>query len=200
MLFEALNEQTLKKVQQTKLPYFIFSEKEQIGGSFGERYVNAIQNIFDKGYDNVITIGNDTPNLQTKQLLDAAKSVSQQQVVFGPSIDGGYYLMGLHRSQFNPEAFLQLPWQTQNLLGSFKRLLAVKNTKVVLLQTLRDIDTVADIKKLMDGFKLVCASLLRIFHTIFEPEAPQYPAFQFATASFQKQQPFNKGSPRVLHS
>jgi hypothetical protein len=37
-LFKELNRQTIQKVKKTKLPFFIFSEKEQSGSNFGERY------------------------------------------------------------------------------------------------------------------------------------------------------------------
>ena len=56
-LFDALNEQTIKIVEKTGLPYFHFSEKNQYGATFGERFANAIQSIYDKGFQTVITIG-----------------------------------------------------------------------------------------------------------------------------------------------
>ena len=56
-IFSALNKQTLKKAKKSKLPYFVVSEKEQIGISFGERFTNAIDLIFKKGFDNVIYSG-----------------------------------------------------------------------------------------------------------------------------------------------
>ncbi|CAN0575163.1 unnamed protein product, partial [Ectocarpus sp. 12 AP-2014] len=64
-VFETLTKETLRKVKRTKQPYFHISEKEQTGNSFGERFTNAIQTVFDKGYEHIITVGNDTPQLKT---------------------------------------------------------------------------------------------------------------------------------------
>ena len=74
LLFDALNLQTLKVVKKTGIPYFLSSEKNQTGNSFGERFTNAIQSVYDKGFENVITIGNDTPHLQSQHILKAVEN------------------------------------------------------------------------------------------------------------------------------
>ena len=50
LFFETLTNETINKVKQTGLPYFHFTEKQQIGNSFGARFTNAIQSVFDKGF------------------------------------------------------------------------------------------------------------------------------------------------------
>lgn len=151
MLFDELNRQTIAKVQKTGLPYFFISEKEQVGTTFGERYTNAIQFVYDQGFESIITIGNDTPNIQTSQLLATAKYLETEKIVVGPSKDGGFYLLGMHKSQFNPTAFLALPWQTGALFKSTVRLFKLKAT-VFTLRVLQDIDTLVDVKQLKDLF------------------------------------------------
>ena len=74
-LFQKLNEQTLKTVRQSKLPFFHLTEEAQEGTTFGERFTNAIKSVYARGYDNVITIGNDTPHLKSRQLLETAKQL-----------------------------------------------------------------------------------------------------------------------------
>ena len=114
-VFSALNHQTLKTVEKSGIEYFHFSEKNQVGSSFGERFSNAIENIFNKGFKNVITIGNDTPHLKTKHLVDTVHQLEKNDLVLGPSKDGGFYLMGIKKEHFNKETFLKLPWQTSKL-------------------------------------------------------------------------------------
>ncbi len=199
VLFNELNRQTLAKVKKSGLPYFLFSEKEQQGENFGERYVNAIQSIYNKGFENVITIGNDTPHLQTSQLTKAAKTLKKNPIVLGPSIDGGYYLMGLHKSQFNPDVFLKLPWQTSRLTASITRLLSSKKIDVFFLKKLRDIDEVFDAKKILQSFKSFSKAIRNILVVIFISEKRIYSTIPLLVSSVTKETYYNKGSPYTLH-
>lgn len=85
VLFSELNKHTLSTVEKSGLPYFHFSEKEQNGPTFAERYVNAIQSVYDQGYDTVITIGNDTPQLTTKHLHHTVEKLQECPIVLGPT-------------------------------------------------------------------------------------------------------------------
>ncbi|RFN58829.1 DUF2064 domain-containing protein [Marixanthomonas ophiurae] len=196
-LFGELNKQTLSKVKKTGLPYFHFSEKEQIGNSFGERYVNAIQSVFDKGYENIITLGNDTPHLQTRHISKTAEKLQHNPIVLGPSTDGGYYMMGLRKSHFDASLFLKLPWQTSNLNRRISLLFHSKNIQIEWLETLTDIDSVSDIKVVLNSFRKLSYSLKKILSTLLISEKI---LFELAPIHFQKtlqKTPFNKGSPRI---
>ena len=63
-----LNRHTIRQIEHSGLDYFHFTEKEQEGGDFGERFIHAIQSVFNKGYEYIITLGNDTPQLRTKHI------------------------------------------------------------------------------------------------------------------------------------
>jgi glycosyltransferase A (GT-A) superfamily protein (DUF2064 family) len=110
-LFSILNSQTLKTVKNSQLPFFIFTEKEQKGKTFGERFTNAITQVFKKGYTQIITIGNDCPQLKSEQLIQAAENFLMSKTTIGPTIDGGFYLLAFHKSLFDKNDFLNLPWQ-----------------------------------------------------------------------------------------
>lgn len=198
-LFDELNKQTLQKVKRSGLPYFLITEEQQIGNSFGERYTNAFKTVFDQGFENVITIGNDTPQLQTSQLIETAQKLEQNPIILGPSKDGGYYLMGLQKSQFSFEAFLNLPWQTSQLTRHIARLLAAKKVKIVFLKTLADIDAVSDIKSVLNGFRNIGFTLKKILLSLFSSEKN---TVLYSSSFFQnnsKEFHFNKGSPILLH-
>lgn len=198
LLFNELNRQIIAKVQKTGLPYFLFSENEQVGNTFAERYTHAIQAVYDKGFENVITIGNDTPHLETSQLLKTAKHLETQKIILGPSNDGGYYLMGLHKSQFNLQTFLKLPWQTSRLTQSIARLVSAQKIEVVFLKMLQDIDTVSDVQSVLDSFRKLTETVLQILRRIISKSSQRFSRYLFTTSSFQNQPPFNKGSPLLL--
>ncbi|KIR01984.1 Glycosyl transferase, family 2 [Lachnospiraceae bacterium TWA4] len=83
----------------TKPRYF-----KQVGESLGERMVNAMKKVLDKGYNSCILIGTDIPELRASDLNKAFDKLTYSDLVFGPSVDGGYYLVGmntLHKEVFN---------------------------------------------------------------------------------------------------
>ena len=199
-LFDSLTEQTLKTVEKSKLPYFHFSENQQLGDTFGERFTNAIEAIFQKGYEHVITIGNDAPQLTVAHLWEAEKKLQSKNFVLGPSTDGGFYLMGLHRSQFELIEFKKLAWQTSSLFGQIFEQITKTDTTIFRLEYLSDIDTVEDITsilnytyRLSDKIRYVLLSLLTSPKLKYTERLTHY-SFRYSHAYH------NKGSPTLLHS
>ena len=166
-LFEALNRQTLKTVKQSGLPFYIYSEKNQKGATFAERYTQAFSEIYELGYDNVISIGNDSPHLTKQHLLTAATELQNCPMVIGPSADGGFYLMGLNKAHYNAQALLELPWQTSKLTQIILRKVREQQIQARTLEMLHDLDSASDITSLLDRGQLpylIKKLLLRIHY------------------------------------
>lgn len=132
--------------------FFIFTEKEQSRGSFGQRLAHAYEEIFAKGYRHVITIGNDSPDLNSKTLKKAIDKLDNDQAVIGPSADGGVYLLGLSRAQFNKETFITLRWQTSALTDDIIQEL-LPSSKISWLAVLQDIDHADDFHTFLKNSK-----------------------------------------------
>lgn len=198
-VFDALNKHAVKTVKKTGLPYFIYSEEKQIGSNFGERFTQAIQEIYTLGFENIITIGNDSPHLTANHILEANKYLKENPIVLGPSADGGFYLMGLKKSHFNPDSFLKLPWQTEALTSSILRLVHAKKIEAILLDRLQDLDSVADIEALLQSQKSLHYTIGQLLLNALDKSfsAPIFQPFWFET--FHAHTYFNKGSP-VLFS
>ena len=170
-------------------------KKQQKGTSFAQRFVNAISEIFAKGYENVITIGNDSPQLNSSHIIASLKQLEKNNFVLGPSADGGFYLMGLHRSLFNRDAFLELPWQNSALSRSLKDLISASSKSVVTLSTLHDIDSTDDLKTLSNFIKelpLLLGKLIR--HILSNSGQFWQEKSTFFKKIYQHTSP-NKGSP-----
>ncbi|WP_026836554.1 DUF2064 domain-containing protein [Gillisia sp. JM1] len=197
-LFASLNDRTIKMVEKTGLPYFRFSEKDQIGNCFGDRFTNAIQSVIEMGYENVITVGNDTPSLSKKHIIEAAAGIDKFQIVLGPSQDGGFYLMGLHRSQFNTEIFKTLPWQTSRLNNALENhFLNKRKVKIKKLEMLFDIDSLGDLKNIQEkinqfSVRLKTAILKLLFSTLHS-----FSLYNFHFLQVERTLIFNKGSPSI---
>ncbi|WP_452227491.1 TIGR04282 family arsenosugar biosynthesis glycosyltransferase [Lacinutrix cladophorae] len=197
-LFETLTNDTIKKVKKTGLPFFHFTEIEQQGTNFGSRFSNAIQAIFDKGFTNIISIGNDTPHLKAKHLKQANRKLIHNQCVFGPSQDGGFYLMGLTKASFKAEAFKKLPWQTPTLKTATLRLFVSSQNEFQILETLKDIDSFHDVKIILNSFKTVSKEL----KTLLLRLCISAKAIPIYLSTFYRLQGnncyFNKGSPLLV--
>lgn len=196
-LFSYFNEQILEKVQKTGLPYFVYSEKEQQGITFGARFSNAIADIFSKGFTQIISVGNDTPSLEATDILKADQDLQQNNVVLGPANDGGIYLLGIHKKQFNKATFEKLPWQTRNLRTVFQKSLQQEGIHVKLQRTLKDIDQQKDLvwfykrlQQVSETFKIILLNLIQTLQSVIS-----YLTFDIAT--FYTKLLFNKGSPSL---
>lgn len=195
---EELNENILQTVKRSKLPYYLFTEKEQVGKSFGERFSNAIQAVFEKGFDSVITVGNDTPQLRKHHILQAANEIDKNKCVVGPSIDGGFYLMGLSKKQFSEISFLDLPWQTKSLEKTISLQFAATQTEVIKLDTLLDVDSTSDLKALFKLSQFISKKLLSILSSLLSANLSISLASKLFIDRWERKHYFNKGSPEFL--
>lgn len=136
-LFRRFNRYAIQQARRTGLPLFVIQGDQQVGANFGERLANAYHSVFELGYERVIAIGNDCPELNTGLLLQAAGALEQHGLVLGPTQDGGAYLIGLRRSAFDRAAFANLPWQTDTV---YEALEALADDAVAVLSTSFDVD------------------------------------------------------------
>jgi uncharacterized protein len=84
--------------------------RSQGDGDLGERMALSIETALQAGHDRVIIIGTDCPGLTTDILQLAFEQLHDRDLVLGPAIDGGYYLIGLRR--LIPELFVGISWGT----------------------------------------------------------------------------------------
>lgn len=197
-LFKTLNTEVESKAKNAGFPYFIISEDKQIGDSFGERFTNAIQTIFNKGFVNIITVGNDTPHLKTAHINETIAKLQTNNLVIGPSQDGGFYLMGISKHVFNAEAFKKLPWQTSTLTKTFLNLASKKNIAFTTLERLYDIDDLQDIKDIINNFRSLSKALttLLLNSIITKEKTICFTHLSFNSLSLSSY--FNKGSPQLV--
>ncbi|WP_160114021.1 DUF2064 domain-containing protein [Aquimarina sp. AU119] len=197
-LFNYFNSQTLKKVRKTNLPFFLYSEKDQLGNNFAERFANAIEDLFNKGYEKIITLGNDSPNLEVSHIIEASKKLSHNDAVIGPSMDGGVYLMGLHRKSFNKLQFLELPWQTNTLAKTFINKILKLGLTVHFLKYLKDIDNLKDLKQFLRDIRNLSSIFKNILLTIFKTSFQEIRFQDVFISKVVTTLHFNKGSPSLI--
>lgn len=115
----------------------------QNGADLGERMKNAFKRGFELGYERIIGIGSDLPDINVDILEEGLGALSDADTVFGPSADGGYYLLGMH--QVHDCIFDNKTWSTNSVLQITLMELEKAGISFCLLTELNDIDTIEDL-------------------------------------------------------
>ncbi|MDO5969746.1 TIGR04282 family arsenosugar biosynthesis glycosyltransferase [Flavivirga aquimarina] len=116
----------------------------QEGENLGERMKNAFIKGFEDGYERIVLIGSDLPDISSDHIENGLEALKNNNVVFGPAVDGGYYLVGMTKTYH--AIFDNKPWSESHLLEVTLKELDEKNISYTLLETLNDIDTFEDLE------------------------------------------------------
>jgi len=122
-----------------------FSFYPQSIGDLGDKMRAAFSKVFTKGANKTIIIGSDLPDISKSLLSKAFKELDKNEIVIGPSKDGGYYLLGMNR--FYHELFDDIAWSTEQVLNQTLEKAKLLNLSVTLLKELNDIDTIEDLNE-----------------------------------------------------
>ena len=122
----------------------------QESGHLGERMLRAFMKSFDVGYERVLIIGTDSPDLSIHLLQNAFDALSHSDVIIGPARDGGYYLIGFRKNDFSPEVFEGIDWGTDKVFKKTLNFLKKTGSKIHLLPKWNDVDTLNDLKDLVN--------------------------------------------------
>lgn len=114
-------------------------------GDLGERMAGAFQEMFADGIDQCCIIGSDAPDLPAEYLASAFALLDGDDVdvVYGPCVDGGYYLLGMKKMW--PELFHGIAWSSAQVLVQSLAAAQRLQLSVRLLPEWRDIDTIEDL-------------------------------------------------------
>ena len=117
-------------------------------GSLGVRMQRQINRAIREGARSVVLIGSDLPQLEHADLAAGfaclgAAAGDGCDLVLGPADDGGYWLIGLHRSQ--PSLFSGIHWGSDRVMGCTVERAEGLGLDVGLLATRRDLDWPKDL-------------------------------------------------------
>lgn len=119
----------------------------QEGTDLGARLENTFRVLFQQGYERVAAVSTDSPDLPMQYLADAFARLDDAAVVLGPCPDGGYYLIGLSRPI--PELFREMPWSTERVMSETEMRARRLGVNVARLPEWHDVDTAADLDRLV---------------------------------------------------
>ena len=123
-------------------------------GCLGERMKRQI--IINKKFctqnkiKNIIFIGTDLPDLCHLDLLNTISELKQNDLILGPSNDGGYWLIGLSAKIISKNIiylpFINIKWGKENVIKNTVDNFASTKLKYKFLNKKIDIDTIIDLE------------------------------------------------------
>lgn len=115
----------------------------QRGTGFGERLLNAFQDARARGFDRIVAVPIDTPQIGRRHLREAFLRLGTHQVVLGKSPDGGVYLIGARGDVVR--LFEGVRWRSSSVGAD---LIANAPGAALLAEELADVDGRADLETL----------------------------------------------------
>ena len=114
-------------------------------GDLGQGMYEAFHRTFQRGYKKISLVGADIPALSVSIIIDSFNQLSENDLVYGPARDGGYYLVGMRK--LIKEVFNDVPWSSPMTLEISMNNAKQAGYSVGLITELSDIDTIEDAKK-----------------------------------------------------
>ena len=115
----------------------------QRGRTLGERLIQAFAWAFEQDAKEVVVLGSDAPTLSPGWIRQAFQALQQADVVVGPTVDGGYHLIGLKRP--HPELLTRMPWSTPRLFRQTVSRIEQAHLRLHALTPVADLDTPDDL-------------------------------------------------------
>jgi uncharacterized protein len=117
----------------------------QSEGDLGERLEKVLRLALKRGKA-VLAIGSDTPNLPLEFLEKARRALDAADAVLGPSLDGGFYLIGLKDC---PIGMLEgIQWSHSSTLAATTAKLDQFGMKTAFIDPWFDVDNHEDLERL----------------------------------------------------
>jgi len=135
------------KLMQTWTPNIPLIKQQ--GDSLGQRMAAAFIRIQTKHKQRIILFGADCPDLDEKTITQALELLKNHDLVFGPTFDGGFYLIGInarYQTSNLRELLTDVPWGTDEVLQKTIAHADVLGSSYGLLTTLHDIDYPEDLE------------------------------------------------------
>ena len=113
----------------------------QGGGDLGARMARMLGQV---PVGPACLIGADIPGITRAHIAEAFQALGDQDAVFGPAPDGGYWLIGLKHPRRQPPGFFKgVRWSTEHALAD--SMATLPNHRIAQVATLRDVDTADDL-------------------------------------------------------
>jgi rSAM/selenodomain-associated transferase 1 len=119
----------------------------QCGGDLGERMARCLSDWLAAGYQAAALIGSDAPDLPLERIEQAFSALVSADLVHGPAVDGGFYLVG--EATHHAQLFQEIPWSTGKVLEQTLAKATQLKLRSVLLEPWDDLDDLPALLRLV---------------------------------------------------
>lgn len=147
-----------------------FEVSPQSSGDLGTRMQSFFDTAFTVGNDRVVLIGSDSPNLPVAIVEQAFESLLENDVVLGPAMDGGYYLVGQRVESRN--IFEGIEWSSERVFEQNCERIESLNASLGVLPEWFDVDTAVEAHQLREQLlrsdDKTCPRTLTTLNSLFQ--------------------------------
>ncbi len=136
-----------------------------LGTKMRRQFLKAVaeKSVSSKIKSSILLIGADLPSITYIDLIEAIQILNHKEMVLGPSLDGGYWLIGLSNKLLNPLCiwpFSGINWGSDKVFQKTILLASLNQIDYQLLQIKNDIDNIMDLSPWIDykSFQLSASS------------------------------------------
>ena len=129
---------------------------DQGEGSLGKRMARALEPF---SFPGALLIGTDTPSLPIPLLAASLEALRRNRVVLAPSLDGGYYALGVRGAM--PPIFTAIRWGSGGVFDSTVKRLERAGIRYALGPAWYDVDRWADVMVLAAHLRLLARARRR---------------------------------------
>lgn len=122
---------------------------KQQGDTLGEKIITAFTHLQKTGKHHILLFGSDCPGLNTEVIQQALKQLGSNDLVLGPTFDGGFYLIGINATYPNENLntlLANITWGTDKVLQQTIARAKMLGNAYTLLPPLHDIDLPEDLE------------------------------------------------------
>ena len=133
-------------------------------GDLGQRMARWMTRNLTKPESRSILIGADCPTLGDHDIQQAIDLLQRYDVVLGPALDGGYYLIGLRGcwDDRRNSLFQSIPWSGPDVLERTTERVAMAGMSLARLPAAEDIDTISELNQLTNRLRASTSSADRV--------------------------------------
>jgi len=128
-----------------------WTARPQGEGGLGRRLQRAFADAFAAGAQRVVIIGSDCAEITPRDVREAWRELSTHELVLGPALGGGYWLIGLRQPQ--PALFDGVAWSTDQVLAQTLQRAKAARLSFHLLRILADVDTATEWRVFQEALK-----------------------------------------------
>ena len=121
----------------------------QRGEHLGQRMHHAFADAFAAGFEEVLLMGGDCPDLPPAVIEDAFIALKTHDMSLVPTQDGGYCLVGFRQTAYAPKVFHFKDWDSESVFSQTLCLAETENINLWVGPQWRDVDTRDDLRALL---------------------------------------------------